>query len=653
MAKKHPETRTDEKGSITRRGYLAGAGAAVGSASLFAGASQTVGAVEYEVIEVGTGETYSRSLGDGETLKNVLFDVSAAGASVDIRATGSDWTIRNVGFEGEDGTGNQDATILCAVDRGSTGVIENVYLGDGDEGASHTEGRAAIFVLPSHGGTLELRRVYIEGRTDNGMYGSDPGHTAVSSNGGEIHVYDSYSANNTASNWRFGTNGSFMQNSVSWGGPHRGVWCYFEHLELIDCDCGDNGRSVEAGEPAYSKSAHAEVTLADTRYDGLNTRESTNAIHTENADPDDPVHRVPDGCPTSAKAAASGRRTNENEEDDSGEKDEEDTEFPEDSHLLAFVTEPEANLAAYKFSADGPVEFSEAPYESPSGRSIVGGTYEAEDFVEEVEGSWHAGGVTGNGFGDAFVVDGPVTEIKIDQPDVMWVELDGDELRSEEIIARTADDEGSDDEDGEEGVETSLDISIAETNEPISGGEYLEVTVDIENSGDDDAADDVRLLVGSGSDEVDVTEVSLEAGVSKSITLGYETYPVRQDVEFPIRVVTTEDNDESIVSVHEARSGEAEFVMTIEDTSDPVDAGERLEVTTRIENVGGAEATQRIELNAGGYVDSADLTLDSGASETVTLGYDTYPVRQDVEFTVRVESEDDADSSTVAVNGRN
>lgn len=46
------------------------------------------------------------------------------------------------------------------------------------------------------------------------------------------------------------------------------------------------------------------------------------------------------------------------------------------------------------------------------------------------------------------------------------------------------------------------------------------------------------------------------------------------------------------------------------------------------------------------------MTVNSGRTQTITLGYEAYPVQQDVEFAVPVQSDDDSDSRTVAVFGQ-
>ncbi|MFP8952286.1 S8 family peptidase [Natrialbaceae archaeon A-arb3/5] len=177
---------------------------------------------------------------------------------------------------------------------------------------------------------------------------------------------------------------------------------------------------------------HLRATAADV---GL----SSNAQGYGRIDADAAVNTVPDGYEADDGEQGDG----ETDEDDEAE-----------DHLLAFITEPDARGAGYEFTADGPVEFADAPYDSPSGGDIEGGTFVAEDFIEEDDGTWHAGGVTGGGHGDAFRVDGAVTSIDLDQPEGMWIELDGEERSVEEVIEATSDDEGDDEDERSCGEET-------------------------------------------------------------------------------------------------------------------------------------------------------------------------------------------------------
>ncbi|MFC4987424.1 hypothetical protein [Saliphagus infecundisoli] len=107
------------------------------------------------------------------------------------------------------------------------------------------------------------------------------------------------------------------------------------------------------------------------------------------------------------------------------------------------------------------------------------------------------------------------------------------------------DDSSADDETG--GKEASHTVSIRETSDPVEGGEFLSVTTTIENTGGETATIEAELVVSG--EIVDSSTVTVGPGERKPVTLGYKTYPVAQDVEFPVRVETADDADERIVSV--------------------------------------------------------------------------------------------------------
>ncbi|WP_440771139.1 S8 family peptidase [Natronorubrum sp. DTA28] len=192
---------------------------------------------------------------------------------------------------------------------------------------------------------------------------------------------------------------------------------------------------------------HLQSTAVDV---GL----SSNAQGHGRVDAGEAVTTVPDGYD-------GDERDGEEDEPDDDEQDD-DEQDDAAGRLLAFVTEPDADTARYEFTAEGAVEFADAPYDSPSGRNIEGGTYRAEDFIDEEGETVRAGGITGGGYGDAFYVDGPVTSIDVDQPDVMWIELDREELTPEEVIDET----GGDPDEPDEGEPDEPDDDEPDEDEP-------------------------------------------------------------------------------------------------------------------------------------------------------------------------------------------
>lgn len=118
-----------------------------------------------------------------------------------------------------------------------------------------------------------------------------------------------------------------------------------------------------------------------------------------------------------------------------------------------------------------------------------------------------------------------------------------DEHEDERTIDVVGDDAHTD-------AERSVLVSIEGTNAPVVGGEWLEAVVNCTNPGSEETTDDLTLAVGDPADDVDTTTVTVPPDGSTAAVLGYETYPVRQDVSFPLEVRSVIDSDRVTVSVH-------------------------------------------------------------------------------------------------------
>ncbi|AEH39103.1 right-handed parallel beta-helix repeat-containing protein [Halopiger xanaduensis] len=439
------ETRSeaDERTLVDRRSCLKAA--ASGVALALTGASSAAAAEEdYDVIEVPAGETHTITLGDDDTLENTLIDISARNAKFQISARGSGWEVRNLGIRGNwDETTKAEPFIVSG-----DGVVDNYYFADGATGDTYPNGPTGIYVANDHSGTIEINNVNIQDLPDNAIYGSSPGdppeHSLGAGGGGDVIVTNSYAADCVSSSFRVGTDGSRVENCVSVGSD-CGFWGFYNAPKVVDCDFSDSEiGDIRVGDGQWQDDATPRLE---------NVRYETEVIHSGSIDgssagsPQRTSPEAVEGVPLSAEEAAAGGGSDgadPSPDDSSGDDGEGSDETEPEEHLLAFVTEPDAQLAGYEFSADGAVEFADAPYESPSGGRIEGGTYEAEDFVEEADdGTTRAGGVTGGGYGDAFTVVGPITSIDVDQPDAMWIELDGEELSVEEVLEATGADESS------------------------------------------------------------------------------------------------------------------------------------------------------------------------------------------------------------------
>ncbi|MFD1564254.1 CARDB domain-containing protein [Haloarchaeobius amylolyticus] len=205
-----------------------------------------------------------------------------------------------------------------------------------------------------------------------------------------------------------------------------------------------------------------------------------------------------------------------------------------------------------------------------------------------------------------------------------------------------------------------LTVTNLSTNAPVTGGDWLEVTATLANTGEGPVSREVELVVGHDPTTVDSQQVALDAGETTTVSLGYETYPVVNDDEFPVRVRTGDDSASRSVLVYgrdrdgNGESGEARFSVSITGTNAPVDGGDWLEVTATVENLGDTAASHDVELVVGRspeVVDSRTVGLPAGQTATVSLGYETYPVTNDDTFPVTVRSPHSSDTRTVTVRG--
>ncbi|PSP56603.1 hypothetical protein BRC82_01615 [Halobacteriales archaeon QS_1_67_19] len=206
---------------------------------------------------------------------------------------GGGWAVRNVGFKGHRGAGSP-AVAAAVTDPGGSAVIEGCYLGDGGNGPG-------VWVQPEHAGTLVVRNCYFEGWGDNGLYGSPPGNPSNHprpGNGGAVRVENCYAKNNATSNFRLGTDGSALKNSVSFG-SQRGYWGFYGRTRVVGCDISGG---IHAGSSNWQDNAVVQIRNTSfsggkhTHYDGATIEGSSQG---------QPSDRLP-GVPTSPGAAKNG-----------------------------------------------------------------------------------------------------------------------------------------------------------------------------------------------------------------------------------------------------------------------------------------------------------------------------------------------------------
>ncbi|WP_424017928.1 beta strand repeat-containing protein [Halorientalis pallida] len=173
----------------------------------------------------------------------------------------------------------------------------------------------------------------------------------------------------------------------------------------------------------------------------------------------------------------------------------------------------------------------------------------------------------------------------------------------------------------------SFQVSNLQTNTPVTAGDALNATVTVTNTGDQEGTQTVRLGIRSGTtsdSQEDSQQLTLAGGASRTITLTWQT-AAGDAGNYTAGVFTLDGSARTSVTVEEQPDPAAFQIENVQSNS-PVTAGETVEVTATITNVGDLEGSQTVELavvKAGGVTDSQQLTLAGGASQQVTLTWQT------------------------------
>lgn len=291
---------------------------------------------EYDVWTVTGKETYD--LSDGEELSNVLIDQSAEGACLTIRArNASDWTARDLGFlgVGREGDGGNRFQFQVSTAAGSEGVIENIWTSGRARNGRPASRLGGIYVRSSHAGDVAIRHTAIGGFGNNAVYASAVGKDG--GNDGTVTIENCYHRDNTASQFRIGSPGSVVRNSVGViNDPHgrrgaypgsrdnrnaRGVWAkHYPDQRFENCSfyvSPDDDQPDGVFEARYiSGRSHGEEAVAEIVDCHVNpdhpvtTGSTSNAdVHLDGLGEDPSVQVIQDGgVPVTPEMAARGER---------------------------------------------------------------------------------------------------------------------------------------------------------------------------------------------------------------------------------------------------------------------------------------------------------------------------------------------------------
>ncbi|PSP55925.1 hypothetical protein BRC82_03360 [Halobacteriales archaeon QS_1_67_19] len=407
---------------------MAGAAAATVAA---AGASGSAKAASYDTITVPAGSTKVIRVGSGETFENKLIDITASGAHIKVLTEGTGWTIRNIGVKGaNDDTSDTYGCFYLRAEEGGEGLFENVYLGDG--GGARTY-HAAVSGY-GNAGHVTVRNVNVQKWGADGMYLSQPGVDAnLPEQGGTFTVENCFAKNNNIENIRIGTPGSVIRNcTVHVEGRHavnanesgqknpRGIWLKEQPgLTVEDCDVKINGAD------AIFASAGGEGVVKNSRIDGS----IGGPVETQNVS-GDPDLTPPEGVPMTAEAAAKGEIGST--DSDSSTTTEEETDDQQGS-LFELVSGADTSQVKYEFTVEGSVSKRTAA----SGDAPVSET--SDSVTDNDDGTVTVTGVAGNGYGDAYYVEGSITSMDVDES--KWtLRLDGEEVTVADLTGTESDD---------------------------------------------------------------------------------------------------------------------------------------------------------------------------------------------------------------------
>ena len=194
----------------------------------------------------------------------------------------------------------------------------------------------------------------------------------------------------------------------------------------------------------------------------------------------------------------------------------------------------------------------------------------------------------------------------------------------------------------------TLAVSAVSSNAPVTAGDTLDVTATVENTGDQQGTQTVALSVGGT--ERDSQSVTLASGASQTITLSWQT-AAGDAGSYTATAATANDSAQTDVTVTEQPTA-ATFAVSAVSSNSPVTAGDTLDVTATVTNTGDQQGTQTVSLGVNGAIeDSQQLTLAGGASQTITLSWQTAAGETGTVQT-SVASANDTASTTVTVEAQ-
>jgi len=189
----------------------------------------------------------------------------------------------------------------------------------------------------------------------------------------------------------------------------------------------------------------------------------------------------------------------------------------------------------------------------------------------------------------------------------------------------------------------NVSVSIAETNVLVTEGEDLTVNVSVENTGDLQGTQTLRLDVGAlGTDSASVT-LAGGASLQETLTVGTESGDAG---EYTATVASDNDTASQQVTVDAPAALQLDNLQPAEPT---VTAGAGVDFSVDVQNTGGVAGTQVLTLTVGGITESRTVTVEPGSTTTVTFPAVAADSLGPGQYTPRVASATDSVRGTLTV----
>ena len=201
------------------------------------------------------------------------------------------------------------------------------------------------------------------------------------------------------------------------------------------------------------------------------------------------------------------------------------------------------------------------------------------------------------------------------------------------------------------GTNDEFAVNVAGVNDPITAGDTLEVQIQVENVGTDAGRQFIELL-DFNNRTTDLTETSeLSPGGTETFNLTWNTEAGDGDTD-DIYVVGRDNEVVQEVEVQSVTGPDSTFnVTSAAMVTNPVTAGNDVEIETEIENTGTDSDTQFVEAEFNGLTKTEKITVGPSASQTVTFTFGTAGgiVNSPTTFDVDVQTEDDSEATPVTI----